>query len=170
MDLRWDRGDGWLLKKALLIGVWWGIVTVVGLAVVVGTYIWYDNRPKPPVPPKPWNLLAIKADYDYAYTEGDNNNIIVYYTLENTTDFDYRVEDGQNVLMSAKLKNRITCLRSAAVEEWTIPFRACQETCGIRGSPKLSVFRKRENQCRHGRTQEVSAGSREIHNRRTEQS
>ena len=95
---------GW--KKALLIGVGWGIGTVVGLAVVVGTYIWYDNRPKPPVPPKPWNLSAIKADYDYAYTEGDNNNIIVYYTLENTTDFDYRVEDGQNVLMSAKLEKQ----------------------------------------------------------------
>jgi hypothetical protein len=91
-------------KRLLLIGVGWGLGTAFGLAILVGIFLWYEGRPKPPVPPKPWNSTSIKADYDYAYTEGDGNNIVVYYTLENMSDFDYRVEDGHNMTIGAKLK------------------------------------------------------------------
>jgi hypothetical protein len=63
----------------------------------------YTNRQKPPAPPKPWDSKSIKAEYDSASTEGDSNNIEVSYTLENTTDFDYRVTDATNVTMTAKL-------------------------------------------------------------------
>ncbi len=89
-------------KRSLLVGVAWGVGTAMGLAMLVGGYIWYSSRPSPPVPPKPWNSSAIRAEYDTAYTEGDENNVVIYYTLENTTDFDYRIEDGQNVMMSSK--------------------------------------------------------------------
>lgn len=90
-------------KKSLLIGIGWGLGTAVGLVVLVGGFLWYQSRPKPPTPPKPWNTGAIRAEYDYADTEGDNNNIVVYYTLENTTDFDYRIERGTNVTFNGKL-------------------------------------------------------------------
>jgi hypothetical protein len=93
-------------KKALLIGLGWGLGTALGLAILVGGFLWYGSRPKPPKPPKPWDSAAIKADYDVAYTEGDNNVIVIYYTLENTTDFDYRIEDGHDVMMSAKLEKQ----------------------------------------------------------------
>jgi hypothetical protein len=71
--------------------------------VLVGGFLWYESRPKPPKPPKPWNTAAIKAEYDFADTEGDNNDIVVYYTMGNTTDFDYRVEKSPDVTFSAKL-------------------------------------------------------------------
>ena len=90
-------------KRPLLIGVGWGIGTALGLVILAGGVFWYTNRPKPPVPPKPWDSTAIKAEYDDANTEGDNNNIVVDYTLENTTAFDYRVPDATNVTMTAKL-------------------------------------------------------------------
>ena len=90
-------------KKALFIGVGWGLGTAIGLVLLVGGFFWYQSRPKPPVPPKPWNTTAIKADYDYATAEGEKNTILFYYTLENTTDFDFHIESGDHTLMSATL-------------------------------------------------------------------
>jgi hypothetical protein len=90
-------------KRTLLIGAGWGLGTAVGLAAVAGAFIWYESRPKPPTPPKPWDTSAIVADYNYVDTEGDANTIVFYYTIENKTDFDYRIEDGRDILMSAKL-------------------------------------------------------------------
>ena len=75
----------------------------VGLVLLVGGFLWYQSRPKPRKPPKPWNTAAIKADFDRVDSEGKQNSLVFYYTLENTADFDYRVEDGHGILMSAKL-------------------------------------------------------------------
>lgn len=91
-------------KKALLIGVGWGLGTAAGLAIIFGGFLWYESRPRPPVPPKPWDSSSIKAEYDYASTEGDKNEIVIAYTLENMTDFDYRAVDGTNVTTTAKLQ------------------------------------------------------------------
>jgi hypothetical protein len=93
-------------KRPLLIGVGWGIGTSVGLAAALVMFLWYQTRPKPPNPPKPWDTSSIKATYDYVGTEGNTNTIVVFYTLENTTDFDYRVEDAHNVTMTAKLEQQ----------------------------------------------------------------
>lgn len=90
-------------KRPLLIGVGWGVGTAVGLVVLLGAFFWYESRPKPPKPPKPWDSVSIKAQYDDAGTEGDKNYVVFNYTLENTTDFDYRVEDAHNITTSAKL-------------------------------------------------------------------
>src|SRR6267378_4331304 len=87
-------------KRPLLIGVGWGLGTAVGLVVLVGGVLWYQGKPKPP---KPGNTAAIKAHYDYVYTEGVKNTIVFFFTLENTTDFDYRVESGDRILISAAL-------------------------------------------------------------------
>jgi hypothetical protein len=87
-------------KKPLLVGLGWGIGTAVGLAAALALFLWYQSKPKPP---KPWDTASIKATYDYAATEGDKNTIVVFYTLENMTDFDYRIEDSPEITMSAKL-------------------------------------------------------------------
>jgi hypothetical protein len=91
-------------KKPLFIGIGWGLGTAIGVVLLVGGFLWYQSRPKPPKPPKPWNAAAIKAEYDRVGVVGEKNEMVFYYTLENTTDFDYRVEEGHSILMSAKLR------------------------------------------------------------------
>jgi hypothetical protein len=93
-------------KRPLIVGIGWGLGTALGLAILLGAFFWYESRPKPPKPPKPWDTASIKADYDRADTEGDNNTIVVYYTLENTTDFDYRVDDSHDITMNGKLEKQ----------------------------------------------------------------
>jgi hypothetical protein len=93
-------------KRALFIGIGWGLSTAVGLAVLAGSFFWYESRPKPPQPPKAWDSASIKAEYDNVDTEGEKNNFVFNYTLENTTAFDYRVEDAHEVTISAKLQEQ----------------------------------------------------------------
>jgi hypothetical protein len=93
-------------KRLLLIGAGWGIGMAVGLAAIGGVFIWYEARPKPPKPPKSWDTTSIKAEYDKMSVEGPNNDLVFTYTLENTTDFDYRVEDAHHITMSARLHDQ----------------------------------------------------------------
>ena len=85
------------------------------LAVTVGSIAWYGLRPKPP---KPWNTRAIRAKYSTADVHDvecfmleqkgrsksevnacydAHSNIYLKYELQNTTDYDYRLEDQSNV-------------------------------------------------------------------------
>jgi hypothetical protein len=89
-----------LWKRIALRSFFGGVGMAVALAAIVGGWLWYESRPKPP---KPWNRAAIKAEYESADTEGSNNTIVVYYVLENTTDFDYQIEDGSSVSLDAQL-------------------------------------------------------------------
>jgi hypothetical protein len=93
-------------KRPFLIGAGWGLGTVFGLAIALGGFLWYQSRPRPPKPPKPWDSASIKAQYDDVDTEGDKHTIVFNYTLENTTDFDYQIEDSHNVIMTAKLQRQ----------------------------------------------------------------
>jgi len=51
----------------------------------------------------------------------DNNDIVIYYTLENTTAFDYRVEDGHDVTMSATLQKEKSLSRFSQQEKIDYP-------------------------------------------------
>lgn len=108
-------------KRSLLVGVGWGIGTAVGLAVIVGGFVWYESRPKPPVPPKPWNISAIKAEYDRIDTEGEKRSLVFYYTLENTTDFDFWVDDNHGITMSAILARENNLARFGAENKIDFP-------------------------------------------------
>lgn len=79
---------GW--KRVLLVAVGFGAGFAGVLCAVGGGWIWYQARPKPP---KPWNSAAIKAVFDDFDTSGEHNELNFYYVLENTTDFDYRLDD-----------------------------------------------------------------------------
>jgi hypothetical protein len=70
------------------------------LCAVVGSLIWYQGRPKPP---KPWSKQAITAEYDYVSTD-DDNKIFFYYTVQNNTESDYRLESDTQVELAARLK------------------------------------------------------------------
>lgn len=88
------------LKRWIITGASFGIGLAVTLLLAVGAYLWYEGRPKPP---RPWNTYAISAHYDSVDTEGDENTIVFYYTLQNDLDYDYRILDASNVVLMAKL-------------------------------------------------------------------
>ncbi len=79
-------------KKLLLVGVGWGIGTAVGLAGIVGVYLWHQSRPKPP---KTWNTSAIFSSDDGPGFGVDGNgqqkSIYLTYALRNSTDADYEI-------------------------------------------------------------------------------
>jgi hypothetical protein len=105
-------------KRPLFLGLGWGLGTALGLTILGGAILWYQGKPKPPTP---WNTAAITAEYDYALTEGSNDDIVVFYTLENTTDFDYRADEGHDVTMSAELLKENSLVPFTAQEKIDYP-------------------------------------------------
>lgn len=92
-----------LWKKILLRSAGFGAGFAITLCVVVGVWIWYIERPKPP---KPWDKQAITAEYDNVSTAGDENFFSVQYILQNNTDVDYRLDSDSGVEISAKLQQQ----------------------------------------------------------------
>jgi len=45
----------------------------------------------------------VSAEYDYASAEGDKNNIAIFYTLQNNTDFDYEIRSADQVQLAGRL-------------------------------------------------------------------
>lgn len=91
------------LKRWAITGASFGAGLAVTLSLIAGVYSLYASKPNPP---KPWNTRAITATYDYIDTEGDNNTFVFYYTLQNNTDYDYRIADATNVTLLAKLERQ----------------------------------------------------------------
>jgi hypothetical protein len=84
-----------------------------GFAIVVcaavGTWIWYDSKPKPP---KPWNSSALKATdppFFSAFSvvgktgSPDTSSVKFGYTIQNNTDSDYEMEKGDQLKVLVKL-------------------------------------------------------------------
>lgn len=88
-------------KKTLLRAAGFGAGFAVVAALIVAVFLWWTSRP-PKV--KPWDDKAIVASYESLDTEGDENTYRFVYTLENTTDTDYRVENDSNIHLAAFLK------------------------------------------------------------------
>lgn len=92
-------------KKLLLITVCAG----AGLGLVVGLVLWkLPRQGSSPQPPKPWNSSAIKstlARVQVREVDPANAALVFYYDLENTTDFDYRLESGPNLVIMGRLKS-----------------------------------------------------------------
>jgi hypothetical protein len=87
-------------KRMFLKAAGFGAGFAILLILIGGGLLWYSNRPKPP---KAWDAHAIVAEYDYVTTQGDANNIAVYYTLQNNTDFDYEIPSADQIQLAAKL-------------------------------------------------------------------
>lgn len=89
-----------LWKKILLRNIGFGAGVALVLCAAVGGAVWYQGRPKPP---KPWSKQAITAEYDYVTTD-DDNKIFFYYTVQNNTESDYRLDSDAQVELSARLQ------------------------------------------------------------------
>ncbi len=88
-------------KRLFLVGIGWGLGTAVGLTAITGGYLWYQTRPKPP---KPWNTTAISS-FDGApgfNARDDGKEIRFGYTLQNSTDGDYKIEPETQIRITAR--------------------------------------------------------------------
>lgn len=95
-------------KRPLLIGVGWGFGTAVGLALLVGGFLWYQSRPKPP---KPWNTNAIEAHYAKTqFFEGEKGHTLrtgFLFDLRNNTATDYTLEEhpSDTIVVMQRMKS-----------------------------------------------------------------
>ena len=91
--------EGW--KKWFWRSAGFGAGFATVLTMLIAGWAWYVSRP---ARPKPWSTKAIVAEYDYADTDGDKNNIVFYYTLINNTDVDYTIIDDNGAELAVKLE------------------------------------------------------------------
>ncbi len=78
--------EGW--KKWLITSAGFRAGFALTLAAVMGGGIWYASRPKPP---KPWNRVAIQAEFLEPAASDEKDVINLWYTLKNTTAADYKI-------------------------------------------------------------------------------
>ena len=97
-------------KKFVLMAAGVGGGFAVVIASIAGVWTWYHGRPTKPTP---WDPRAIVATYQYpdiesGEFEGPNgikiNTIVIYYTLENTTDIDYHMPPQEQLEVDGRLK------------------------------------------------------------------
>jgi hypothetical protein len=107
---------GW--KKLFLRSAGIGGGFAVALALIVGAVVWYEDRQ---VKPKRWNPKAIVATFDHPETEFSEpqnqsgykpETIVLYYTLENTTDIDYHVPPQEQLVIDLWLKREKSLMGS----------------------------------------------------------
>jgi hypothetical protein len=89
-------------KRPLLIGVGWGLGTAVGLVVLVGGFLWYQSRPKPP---KPWNTAALAIKEPPRFQSADHEHLEFTYSIQNTTNSDYQIVSDEMVKVVARYKD-----------------------------------------------------------------
>ena len=87
-------------KRLAIVSFFGGAGFAVTLAIILGSFAWYNSRPKPP---QPWNTTAVVATYDSMSTIGDDNNIVFYYVLQNTTDHDYKLQSNYGITLYLRL-------------------------------------------------------------------
>jgi hypothetical protein len=101
-------------KNIALRSAFFGVGFALILISVIGAYIWYESRPKPP---KPWDNNAIVAYYDSANTTGEQNTLVFHYTIENKTNYDYSITEIKNILFYANL-DREKSLSGGEIDEY----------------------------------------------------
>jgi len=88
-------------KTVFLRSAGFGAGFVVALCGVALLWFLYSGRPKPP---KPWNKLAIVAEYDDVRPVGGKDYLNFNYMLQNNTNFDFRVDSEAGIAITAKMK------------------------------------------------------------------
>lgn len=99
---------GW--GKIVLRAAGFGGGFALVIASIVGVWVWYHSRP---TKPRPWDAKAIVATYQYpgfesGEFEGPNgitiDTLVIYYTLENTTDIDYHMPASEQLEVDGRFK------------------------------------------------------------------
>jgi hypothetical protein len=84
-------------KAVLLRSIGAGVGFALALSAIAGLAFWYSHRPKPE---KPWNQSAIKvsATGTEFSVQGDRLVCDFRYSLQNTTDKDYKLPSGGKLM------------------------------------------------------------------------
>jgi hypothetical protein len=88
----WKR----LTTKAVRIGAGLALLAML----TIGAAVWWSKNA---VNQKPWNADAITASFYAVTTQGDGNDLVFVYTMQNNTDADYRVADGGAIHLASRL-------------------------------------------------------------------
>jgi hypothetical protein len=81
-------------KRLAIISFFSGAGFAMTLAVIIGAWAWYSSRP---TPQKPWDNKSLTAAFDDIRVEGEQNHLVFYYSVENHTDTDYKLDDASAV-------------------------------------------------------------------------
>jgi hypothetical protein len=120
-------------KRWLVFGAGAGAGFAFALAAIVGIVLWYESRPKPPKPwntaaiSASFSHISTQSEITGQHTSADNpyadlgavavppnvtlpkgfkldDSLVFFYTLENGTDFDYRLPNAAGIAITARLK------------------------------------------------------------------
>ena len=89
-------------KRLLLISMGLGAGIALALSAILGTFVWYQSRPKPA---RPWNTSAVIAKEPPRFGKRDDSHVTLSYVLENVTDSDYKVESSGEIKTMLKLND-----------------------------------------------------------------
>jgi len=93
-----------LWKRLVIISASAGAGLALAIALIVGGLIWYNSRP---TPSQPWNRQAMLAKEPPGFTLSDDCKAVVFdYTLENTTNQDYGVENPETLRIMTRLEDK----------------------------------------------------------------
>jgi hypothetical protein len=82
------------LEKARPYQLLRGVGVAAVLATIAGILIWYQSRPSPA---RAWNTKALTATFDEVRVEGEKNYLTFYYSVENNTDTDYKLDEYSDI-------------------------------------------------------------------------
>lgn len=72
----------------------------MAILLVIGLWFWQQDRQEQ------WDVDSIVASFDSVDTEGKDQSLLFFYTIENRTNRDYRIESGDDVMIAARLKDQ----------------------------------------------------------------
>lgn len=93
-------------KRLFVRAAGFGVGTVIALALIIGAFAWYRNRPKP------WTERALSATFTTMSfkTQASETSYLIefYYDIQNNTDSTYRLNPDSLVLMARSSTGGLT--------------------------------------------------------------
>lgn len=92
-------------KRVAIVSFFGGVGFVFALALIVGSFVWYNSRP---MQPKPWNKAAIIATDSPGFSSSNDGKRVEFtYSVENTTAADYEIKSRDDVKIMVKTTDNI---------------------------------------------------------------
>jgi hypothetical protein len=107
------------LKAVLLKLVAFGAGFALIVCGLFGFWTWRESRSHPP---RAWDTHAIQAKYERVVTEGDDNELLIFYSLTNNTDYDYTITSENDVSLSLKSTKDSGLIQGKGALRPTLPF------------------------------------------------